>query len=250
MLELGKVYSLSELIEAAHEAERLFNGQALWFRGHAQHDWKLVPSAHRRHATLESEFTNHFRLKAPSIVANCPEHKNYTAWLPLMQHYGLPTRLLDWTESLSVAAFFAVLHNPSTEDAVIWTLAPGSLNEQSIGDQIPFLADERVNPMVKAAFTKQSAVECQHPLAVLAPRSDRRMAAQLGNYTIHGNRCPLEAHQSASEFLAKIIIPANAHNKIKSDLSIFGMQLSSLFPDLSNLAKEISEIEYLGDLEE
>lgn len=246
MLDLGEAHTLSDLVEAAHTAERQFGGQQVWFRGHAQNDWQLVPSAHRRHPILESQFAHHFRLRAPSLAANCPEHKDYVSWLPLMQHYGLPTRLLDWTESLLIAAFFAIPSEPVTSSAAIWLLAPGNLNEQSIGCVIPFLADERVTPLVAAAFSGTVNPEKQFSVAALAPRTDRRMAAQLGNYTIHGSREPLETHSASAHFLGRILIPAASHDKIRADLSVAGMRLSSLFPDLSNLARELASIKALG----
>jgi hypothetical protein len=132
MLDLGEAHSLSDLLEVAHIAEQRLGGQ-VWFRGHTRNDWQLVPSAHRRHPVLESQFAHHFRLRAPALATNCPGHKDYVGWLPLMQHYGLPTRLLDWTESLMVAAFFAVPSKSDTSSAALWLRAPGTLNEQSIG---------------------------------------------------------------------------------------------------------------------
>lgn len=163
-----------------------------------------------------------------------------------MQHYGLPTRLLDWSESLLVAAFFAIrLEHRSS--ATIWLLAPGKLNEQSIGPLIPFLADKRVTPLLDAAFSGTGNSGEQPSIATYAPRTDRRMAAQLGNYTIHGSREPLELHPASSNFLARIVIPASSYHKIRADLSVCGVRLSSLFPDLSHLAQEIGEITAFGD---
>ena len=244
MLDLGEVHSLADLIEAAHNAEQQFDGQ-VWFRGHAQQNWMLVPSAHRRHPVLESQFANHFRLRAPSIAKGCPNHLDYGSWLPLMQHYGLPTRLLDWTESLIVAAFFAVSYKPTKHDAVIWMLAPGKLNEQSIGQMIPFLTHEIISPLVVAAFSEQK--EYKYSIAALAPRTDPRMTAQLGNYTIHGSRDSLEAHSASNRFLARILIPLGSQDKVRADLSVSGIRLSSLFPDLSHLAVELSELRALGE---
>ncbi|HEY8097950.1 MAG TPA: FRG domain-containing protein [Methylobacter sp.] len=243
MIELGEANTLAELIEATHNAEKKFDGQ-LWFRGQAQSDWQLKPGAHRREPILESQFANHFRLRAPSLAANCPEHKDYISWLPLMQHYGLPTRLLDWTESLLVAAFFALLpKSTESSSAAIWLLAPGKLNEQQGGFFIPFLADYRVEPLVIDAFSgRPPNPENQYSIAVFAPRKDKRMVAQLGNYTLHGSRESLETHPESSQFLARILIPATSHNKIRADLSVSGMRFSSLFPDLASLAQEVSEL--------
>ena len=43
-------------------------------------------------------------------------------WLSLMRHYGIPTRLLDWTHSFLVAAYFAVDDADKARDCAIWAL--------------------------------------------------------------------------------------------------------------------------------
>ncbi|MFO1204858.1 MAG: hypothetical protein U1E63_03810 [Burkholderiales bacterium] len=128
----------------------------------------------------------------------------------------------------------------------IWMLAPGNLNEQVIGGLVPFLADERVKPLIAEAFSGESRPEYNHAVAVLAPRTDARMAAQLGNYPIHGSREPLDTHPASSRFLARVLIPAAARDKINTDLSVTGLRRSSLFPDLANLARELYELKALG----
>lgn len=245
MIDLGEAHSLADLIAAAHSAEEHFKDQ-VWFRGHADYGWKLVPGAHRRHPILEAQFANHFRIRAPAFYTRCPQYLDYSSWLPLMQHYGLPTRLLDWTESLLVAAFFAVSASSVNNCAAIWMLSPGKLNAQcsELGDFIPFLTDSRVKRFVTSAFNvaEPSDLSLQHSISVLAPRTDSRMTAQLGNYTIHGDRQPLETHTNSCSFLARVSIPEKSCDKIRTDLSVSGIRLSSLFPDLINLAKEIADI--------
>lgn len=161
-----------------------------------------------------------------------------------MRHHGVPTRLLDWTESVCVAVFFDAWNHPKAVAGVVWMLSPGHLNQDSIGDIIPFLTDDRVSSLAKSAFSGRGNVT--DTVAVLAPRSNPRMAAKLGAYTIHGSRQPLEAHRRAATFLAKVEIPDSAMYPIRRDLSLAGVRLSNLFPDLDHLAEELCEMPAIG----
>lgn len=89
-------------------------------------------------------------------------------------------------------------------------------------------------------------MEIPYSVAAYAPRQDPRMAAQLGNFTIHGSREPLEEHPDAADFLAKVEIPAWAKSRIRDDLLLAGIRLSNLFPDLDHLAEEVSQLRAIG----
>jgi hypothetical protein len=235
--------STSELLELAKNVESQYK-ELPWFRGHADKRWQLVPSAHRKDPILESQFAQQFRLRAPA-VAKCPDHGDYVSWLPLMRHYGLPTRLLDWTESLLVATYFATAL-PDL-DGAIWVLSPGSLNRVTIGGFIPFMHDSRVQPLIAEAFGARVGGEHSPYLAVFAPRTHPRMAAQLGNYTIHRLRAPLEEQQEVAHALIRITIPRVAKPRLRRELGLLGIRTSSLFPDLATLATEISELVVIED---
>lgn len=85
----------------------------LWFRGQADAAWKLRPSVFRKVPKIagsaryvdEASTFYHFKLRLPAFSHDC--HSTFD-WLALMQHHQLPTRLLDWTESILVGLFFTV----------------------------------------------------------------------------------------------------------------------------------------------
>lgn len=240
MINLGEVNTLQELIDADNLAGDRF-GQVPWCRGQASSSWNLAPTAHRRNPNLESRMAQDFRFRAPGFRSDCPEHTDTSRWLPLMRHHGLPTRLLDWTDSVVIAAFFATyVRRPEKmkESAAVWFLSPGGLNRSYGLPAIMTHKHEAVTANTDAAFCLPG--EELPDVAFVAPRIDPRMTAQLGNYTIHGSRVPLEEHPNADEFVAKVEIPVSAEGRFRGDLRSAGICVSGLFPDLEHLAEEIS----------
>jgi hypothetical protein len=74
-------------------------------------------------ADLENQLLYDFRSSAHQFLANLPSETEKLEWLAVLQHYGTPTRLLDWTYSPTVAAYFALRSKPErAERACIWAL--------------------------------------------------------------------------------------------------------------------------------
>lgn len=135
----GEIRSLTDLVTTASYLESKFGGPP-WYRGHFDIDWQLLPGAFREdvHWDLPDYEKNcglYFQLRAPARVERCPMDNDYASWLFTMQHYRLPTRLLDWTESPFVGLFFSLWsgwdYRPDrepTHDAELVALSPTTLN--------------------------------------------------------------------------------------------------------------------------
>jgi hypothetical protein len=231
---------------------------ALWFRGHASHSWTLVPKAFRTGMNLrrEANLYMHFKQFSRNIIPNAPGNRHYFSWLQIMQHHGLGTRLLDWTQNPLVALYFAVEQPAPGASPCLWILDPGCLNFECNPDKLC------------AVMAVQEPIERQHPLelilnadildhsywvshpplercrffsAINPPDFNVRVAAQQGTYTIHGKDFALDNVPYANKILTKVNILPSAIADIRKRLSLFGIRKRSLFPDLDNLAQDLLE---------
>jgi FRG domain len=214
----------------------------IWWRGHADSDWELLPSVHRpRYRGFEHDLVRSFMRRAKTrYTGPLPAEEAWPEWLFLMQHYGLPTRLLDWTRSPLTAAVFAVESHPDKPGA-IWALNPYQWNYLANNTQRlidPY--EEIVLPYFKDPF-KGAACE-DRAIAVDAPEIDNRMLVQQAACTIHGKRTPLEKLEEfgGGDFV-KFIIPAELKERVKKYLALRGFTRDRLFPDLHHLAQELRE---------
>lgn len=78
------------------------------------------------------ELLSGFRKLALLHLQDLPSNDDLTGWLALMQHYGGPTRLLDWTECPFVGMYFALWEEPKAGNyPAVWQLIWTGLNEKS-----------------------------------------------------------------------------------------------------------------------
>ena len=97
------------------------------FRGVSTASWGLQNSLERLNVSLivdaERYLLTTFQRRAHHYVRDCPALEDYLEWLALMQHYGTPTRLLDFTRSPYIALFFAMQNATSTgANAAVWAV--------------------------------------------------------------------------------------------------------------------------------
>lgn len=272
----------------------------LWFRGQSSSSYRLTPSGLRykkdvidsRGNIIKDGYTgassgyeslllnlsgmlDEFKQRAIPYLETYP--KSDFEWMFLAQHYGLPTRLLDWTINPLVAMFFAIneinvnqidlsylssadkysseyLDKEHREDcidkndiemlndsAAVFIINPYKINK-SLGNGeriINIIDDEKY-----AEYINPQDISCYEPLCITSKSIDKRIIAQSGNFTIHGsNLYPLDYYTVTRPLIHKIIIPYETVNEIKSELEILGINESFVYPGLDSLAKEIKNKE-------
>lgn len=229
-----------------------------WYRGvrdASKH--KLIPGFYRLPEEFdyleEDDYREEFMRRAPPLLDGRIPTDNWE-WYFLMQHYGLPTRLLDWTEGSLTALFFAVedfqgLGKPSA-DAAVWMLDPWYLNEWSIKtNEILVYTDDDASPYLSEnpfdEVDPDDDKDWQRPVAVMPTyKNNRRLAAQRGMFTIHGTlRKPLETMlpvaQDGKPRLVKIVISKKSIPTIQEHLRRTGLTDVVLFPELPSLALDM-----------
>lgn len=218
-------------------------GSNPWFRGQSEASKPPRPSVFRK-SHKEQDLVTFFVQRA-GMYTNDPLPRSPAQWLSLMQHVGLPTRLLDWTDSALVALFFAVTKEENI-DGVVWILDPIELNKLSNIVNLPASDMEPVIQSYKIAFSANPKNPPKYPIAVSPTHVHKRMAVQRGCFTIHGSdkRSFVEQFKqhpfSDDGRLVKLLIPATARGPLRKELTILGIKHATLFPDLDGLAKELA----------
>jgi hypothetical protein len=110
-----------------------------WFRGEPDSNTPLLPKLYRQmrgqDPNYENQLLQHFRMKSQSPeFGYTPPRDHNDQWLFLARHSSLPTRLLDWTEGLLVALYFAIVEQEALDETgkignpIVWMLDPIELN--------------------------------------------------------------------------------------------------------------------------
>jgi type I restriction enzyme M protein len=203
-----------------HDTTQKYSTNTAVFRGVKSVDYLLIPSVGRMKFISSRPREMEERLMFSKFQQRAIPFLEFTPaddwdWLPLAQHHGLPTRLLDWTINPLVAAYFAVEDEDFPEDGLIYAAKTiKQLNTKKVTD--PFQAP-RVGKYVPRHVT-------------------RRLIAQAGLFSVHPEP---EKPFDNSEDVDRLIIKKGLKRELKKILYRYGIHAASLFPDLDGLARHI-----------
>jgi hypothetical protein len=214
----------------------------VWFRGQPDVNWDLAPGIYRntipvsteaQRLELERHLTQDFQIESAGLL---PGQEAREELYFLQQHYGLPTRLLDWTHRPLAALFFAT-DAASLHGAVFMIDAYDMEPTQKTGvfrgiatSRAPFFRDQ-INAIYDWAGTPQ-----YHFIVPVRPdHFDRRIAYQQSCFTFHSEHAKILTKNNVARF-RKYRIPASAKQPIREELMDLGMDQFAVYGDLPSLA--------------
>lgn len=231
---------------------------AYTYRGQSDTNWTLRPSLLRylfpvgcsaeRALKIESIALKEFLAQAHNHISDSTYRTttDTLSWFTLMQYHGAPTRLLDWTASIYVAAYFAAIENWE-KDGAVWLLHTHEMRKQLAKRHQPVTIPKSEN-QIKTAFLTPDA---PHDLELMGRlnKSDR-MIAQQGLFSISrsvlGDHGQILADLFDSEqekiYFRKLVVPAKLKPEFIRKLRAMNITASSLFPGLDGLSRSIAEL--------
>lgn len=204
-------------------------------------DYPLLPSALRNDVSGNRKypkrairsFLEEFKLNSYQYMDNPSDIENDVEWMLYAQHYGIPTRLMDFTTSHIVSILFAVeksFQSGDEKDAVVYFLSPTKLNLLNI-------QQEQIINISSA--TGMSSEGHDGPIVIQGRKINPRVNAQKGLFVLfQDGDDPLESINN-EDVLRKLVISGSETKSILSSLYSMGVSFSHIYPELSSVAKDI-----------
>lgn len=234
-----------------------------WFRGVGNLDHDLIPGLYwlfkskkeKQVINIAEDIREEFRRRGEYLFSQSHQKLEDGELYELMQHYAVPTRLLDWTEGALIALYFGVRtsvfgRNRSFKTPPapgVWMLNPSWLNDKTIRTPLPTYLTEAAmtNYPDTDGKARNYLVEKnlpQYPMAVYPYYLDPKMRTQKSVFTIHGkirNGFHKLCQSDPQAQICRIKINPGKIVAISEELRLTGITESTIFPDLKGLANEI-----------
>jgi hypothetical protein len=246
------IRSIEHLIIAVRGDSNSWDAQEpKWFRGEPNVSTALTPTLLRGFTSHENALLQMFRARAGGFHDAVPIREHTDQWLFLARHAGLPTRLLDWSESALIGLYFALKES----EPVVWMLNPLDMNDLSYTD--PPKARPREFPLpwhdpggggknpafenLRGAW-EQDRYGHSLPVAIYPTYVHPRLTGQRSCFTIHGkDKRGLNDLLANKSILKRYVIDPACSQSMRRELAVLGITGSVVFPDLDGLADELRQ---------
>jgi hypothetical protein len=232
------------------------------YRGEKLASWNLQTSLERccdrqnvppaKRAAVEAELFREFRRAYHQYARHVPQSDAILEWLSLMQHHGAPSRLLDFTYSIYVAAYFAL--EMADGDCAVWAVNAPWAKHQSVealkraakpdAARLEEPVTEGHERLIQSLLFAEPFVRVACPLNPF--RLNERLRLQRGAFLVPGdisvsfmdNLEALAARDEATT-VVKLVIPADLRSQALRQLFQMNISRTSLFPGLDGYARSL-----------
>lgn len=258
------------------------DGMLLYFRGHSKSSYKLEPSIYRNTGWIANEAA-----MIKELILRCPNDfsggLSTFQCLVKMQHYGLPTRLLDITSNPLVALYFACeTHDTDDKDGEVIVFGydvdqvkyfdsdtvsvVANLSRRSVDFTVPDVTDivafnesegiklllhdirqdkPHFAPIIRS--TDLERVVCVKPML-----DNPRIIRQEGAFLLFGcnEQKQRPAGLEAKTILGRLIINRDKKKELSNHLETLGVSKATMFPEIEHVAKHIKDAYYIPTIRE
>ena len=245
----------TDTVKASLPKNSAFQKAYLW-RGQADASWSLRTSLRRAlgdlstaealitETALERQFRRQLAARSVEIVGD--GNDPFDLWA-VMQHHGAPTRLLDWTWSPYVAAYFAVVDRWD-QDGALWIVHGRSL----------FGSDAEMDQQYSEMQTQLRNPDAASLLLLRIPElPNERMVAQQGLFTLSASlavdhdvmidrTCRPSAIGVDGTIYLKLVIAAEIKTEFLKHLALMNVTAASLFPGVDGIGRATYDLARLS----
>jgi hypothetical protein len=243
----------------AAEEELAYFDESWIFRGQCDATWGLRCYLDRGRGTAdpidaEAELRRNFMQRAHLYLPTSREPETVLEWLALIQHHGGPTRLIDFTRSPLVAAFFALSEETAAETSAIWAINEWGCHRRAVkrirevDSEYSWLQEHHaIDRAIEARLLTRPPTRFVAP--VQPSRLNARMVLQQGLFIclgdpgtdVLGNLNPEVSDEDPLQ-IVKIELPHGARNEALHSLRRMNISRETLFPGLDGLAQSLAHL--------